>query len=235
MTAATDEIPYVGDELELFAAATNWKRYWASKVRPLLGARVLDVGAGIGATVQLLDTDASQRWVALEPDPRLADQMRGRMPKNCDIRVGTTASLAADELFDSILYIDVLEHIEADAAEMAAAARHLNPGGRIIVLAPAHQFLFSPFDSAIGHFRRYDKASMRAITPPGAELERLFYLDSVGMLASLANKLVLRSGSPKPSQIAFWDRAMVPCSRLLDPLSFYALGKTIIGVWRKPA
>ena len=71
------------------------------------------------------------------------------------------------------------------------------------------------------------------MTQPGLKIERLFHLDSVGMLASLGNKLVLRSSSPKPSQIALWDNLMVPCSRLADPLTGFMLGKTVIGVWRK--
>ena len=234
MSAAADEIPYVGDELDLFAAASNWKAYWASKLRPYLGVRVLDVGAGIGATVQLLDTDPHQKWTALEPDPRLVERMRAQgMPANCEVKVGTLASLDEREAFDTILYIDVLEHIEDDKVEAARAAQRLFAGGRLVVLAPAHQYLYTPFDRAIGHFRRYDKASLAAITPPGMKLERIFHLDSVGMLASLGNKLVLRSASPKPSQIALWDKLMVPCSRLLDPLTGFSLGKTIIGVWRK--
>jgi len=74
---------------------------------------------------------------------------------------------------------------------------------------------------------------MRAVTPPGMRLERLLQLDSVGISASLANKLILKSVSPQPSQIAFWDRVMVPFSKLVDPLIGYSLGKTIIGIWRK--
>lgn len=234
MTAASDELAYIGDELELFSAAQNWKSYWASKVRPYLGVRVLDVGAGIGATVQLLDTDPHQHWTALEPDPRLAERMREQgMPANCEIKIGTLASIEAKPTFDTILYIDVLEHIEDDKAEMARAAERLHSGGRIIVLAPAYQYLFTPFDRAIGHFRRYDKNSLAAVTPAGLSIERLFHLDSIGMLASLGNKLVLRSSSPKPSQIALWDNLMVPCSRLADPLTGFMLGKTVIGVWRK--
>lgn len=234
MTATAEEIAYVGDELELFAAATNWKTYWAAKVRPYLGNRILDVGAGIGATVQLLNVDPTKQWLALEPDPRLVARMREQaLPANCEVRVGTLTSLAQSETFDTVLYIDVLEHIEDDRAEMARAAKHVRPGGCIVVLAPAHQMLFTPFDRAIGHFRRYGGASMRAVTPPGMRLERLLQLDSVGISASLANKLILKSVSPQPSQIAFWDRVMVPLSKLVDPLIGYSLGKTIIGIWRK--
>jgi hypothetical protein len=57
-------------------------------------------------------------------------------------------------------------------------------------------------------------------------------LDGVGLLASLANRIVLKSGAPTKSQIRFWDTCMVPLSRVVDPLLGYRVGKSIIGVWR---
>ena len=130
--------------------------------------------------------------------------------------------------------MDVLEHIEDDSAEMERAARRLKPGGYAIVVSPAHNWLFSAFDKAIGHFRRYTKATLRATTPAGLELVRLRYLDSVGMLASLGNRMVLGSAMPTARQIAVWDKLMVPISRAIDPLLGYTVGKSILGVWRKP-
>jgi hypothetical protein len=61
------------------------------------------------------------------------------------------------------------------------------------------------------------------------------YLDSVGVIASGANRLLLRSGMPTASQVALWDRVMVPVSRVIDPLFGRRIGKSILGVWRKPA
>jgi hypothetical protein len=158
----------------------------------------------------------------------------GQLLAVCEVRVGVLADLSEAERFDTIIYADVLEHIEEDRAELERAARHLRPGGHIVVLSPAHQWLFTPFDQAIGHFRRYDRRSLRAVSPPDTELVRLFYLDSVGVLASGANRFLLGSAHPTRAQIQTWDRLMVPASRLIDPLLGRNLGKSIIGVWRKP-
>jgi hypothetical protein len=159
---------------------------------------------------------------------------RGEIPPICGIRTGTLADLHVGDGFDSILYIDVLEHIEADEAEVRLAARHLNPGGRLIVLAPAHQFLFSELDSALGHYRRYDRRSLQALMPHGVDLESCFYLDSIGVMANFANRIVLKSKIPTPAQIKFWDRFMVSLSKLIDPLLMYRFGKSIVVIWRKP-
>jgi SAM-dependent methyltransferase len=144
------------------------------------------------------------------------------------------ADLDQGDRFDTILYMDVLEHIDDDRAELARAAEKLQEGGCLIVLAPAHLWLFTAFDEGIGHFRRYTKHTLKAVAPDGLALARLAYLDSIGMLASLGNKFVLKSAMPSPGQIAVWDRLMVPLSRLVDPFFGYSLGKSVLAVWRKP-
>ncbi len=233
------ELEYVGDELDLFSGAQNWKRYWSRAIAPHLGRNVLDVGAGIGATARLLAGGDVERWLALEPDPSLAarmseDRASGRLPAHCEIRVGVVADLAETELFDTALYIDVLEHIDDDRAELQQVSRHLTAGGNLIVLSPAHQWLFTPFDTALGHFRRYSRRTLTEAGPEGMELVRLIYIDAVGVLASAANRMLLKSAHPTRSQIMMWDRLMVPVSRAIDPLTGRKIGKSIIGVWRKP-
>jgi hypothetical protein len=126
-----------------------------------------------------------------------------------------------------------MEHIEDDAAELARAAEWLRPGGYVVVLSPAHQWLYTPFDKAIGHFRRYSKQTLASLTPPSLELVRLNYVDSVGMLASMGNRFVLGRAMPNPRQITIWDKMMVPISRVLDPILFYSLGKSVLGVWQR--
>lgn len=229
---------YIGDELDLFANATRWKQYWSSLMRPYLGSRVLDVGAGIGSTAKLLATSRQSRWLALEPDDSLASRIEadiesGSLPANCEVAVGTLASLRTDERFDTILYVDVLEHIEDDREELHMAARFLSPGGYLMVLSPAHQWLFTPFDERIGHFRRYSRKTLKAAAPSELRPVKMQYLDCAGVMASLANKLLLKSALPTSSQISLWDRRLVPASRLLDPLVGYHIGKSILGIWTR--
>jgi SAM-dependent methyltransferase len=232
------EQAYMGGELKLFARAGRWKQYWISQLRPYIHGAVLEVGAGIGANTLLLRSGSERRWVCLEPDPQLAttllEQMAGTaMEGSTEVITGTLDALEPAERFDSILYIDVLEHIEDDRAELGRAARHLAPGGHLIVLAPAHAWLFSPFDQAIGHFRRYTARDLGALTPQGVRLATAFYLDSVGLLASAANRLLLRQSLPSARQIQVWDRLMVPCSRWLDPFTGYRAGKSVVAVWEQ--
>lgn len=226
---------YVGSELNVFSNAKNWKRYIAKHLRGYVGGDVLEVGSGLGSVTEVLSRGA-HRWMCLEPDPDLlarAGSLLSNQTVNCEFLVGTIETMPPAEVFDAILYIDVLEHIEDDRLELVRASRHVKSNGVICVLAPAHPILYSEFDKAIGHFRRYTKTTLSASGPPGFRLERLAYLDCCGWLASAANRFVLKSAVPGVKQIAFWDRVLVSLSRVVDPLLGYSVGKSVLGVWRR--
>ena len=238
-THSDESFEYVGNELEIFAHAVHWKEYFQRSIAGFIQGDVLEVGAGIGATTRALCSGHERSWLCLEPDAQLAAQLveaaeREPLPVEPEVVVGCVSDLDAKRTFDAILYIDVLEHIEDDAAELARAAEHLNPGGHLIVLSPAHQLAFSEYDAAIGHFRRYNKSMLHAVEPASLKCTAMFHLDSLGLMLSLANRFVLRSNDPKPSQIKFWDRWVVPCSRVLDPLVARSFGRSIVGVWQQP-
>jgi len=230
--------PYEGGELQLFAHARNWKSYWSSKIRPHLGKAVLEVGAGLGANTGFLLEPQQEHWLCLEPDASLSAQISETLSGQVQQEIvktftGTLRDLPAGEAFDTILYIDVLEHIEDDRAELRAAFARLKPQGKIVVLSPAQPWLFTEFDRAIGHFRRYTKKSLLTCTPSGATLVELYALDSFGLMASVANKLLLHQSMPTAKQIAFWDRCLVPISRWTDPLIGFSLGKSLVAIWLK--
>jgi len=226
-------LKYAGSELELFEKAHNWKAYWRGQIRGFVRGDVLEVGAGIGANTQALAGLNFDRWNCLEPDAGLAARIALPCGGRHERTTGTIDDLPAGASFDTILYLDVLEHIEDDRGEMARAAARLKPGGALVVLAPSHPFLYTPFDAAIGHFRRYNRESLMAAAPPELRIEKLLYLDAAGMLASAANRLLLRSASPTERQILIWDRLLVPVSRVIDPIFLGRAGKSVLAVWRK--
>jgi 2-polyprenyl-3-methyl-5-hydroxy-6-metoxy-1,4-benzoquinol methylase len=180
----------------------------------------------------VLDGLRFRSWACLEPDAKLAAQIGNLEGGRHRTVIGTTEDLSSRDKFDAILYIDVLEHIEDDRAEMQRATGYLRPGGALIVLSPAHSFLYAPFDAAIGHFRRYSRSTLREAVPEALHVVKLVYLDAAGMLASAANRLLLRSAMPTKTQILTWDRWMVPASRVIDPILGWRVGKTVLGVWR---
>jgi len=230
---------YVGTELPLFAKAVRWKSYFGKVLTPYVRGDVLEVGAGFGGSTPFLCNRNVHSWTALEPDAQLAGQLptfvrEAEVPVEPGVQVGTLTDLPGEARFDCITYIDVLEHIEHDATELARAASHLRPGGHLVVLSPAYPWLFSAFDHAVGHFRRYTAKSLREAGPSSLLPVTFFYLDAVGVAASFANRLMLKQSSPTIQQVAFWDRRIIPISVVLDPLLLRSFGRSVVGVWKMP-
>lgn len=229
---------YIGQELAIFAHAINWKKYYTSIIRPHFGKRVMEVGAGAGATTAILCDGNQEKWVCLEPDPDLRNQIDRliadkKLPDCCVTQGGFVSDVDINDLFDTFVYIDVLEHIADDRAELASAAARLAPGGKLIVLSPAFNFLYSPFDKSIGHHRRYDRKMYATLTPSGCTVEKIIYLDSVGTATSLMNRLVLSQSLPTVDQIVFWDRWLIPITKWTDRLIRYRFGRSLLGIWKK--
>ena len=234
----SSEFSYQGTELENAAHAVNWKAYFSSRLAQYITGRVLEVGAGLGGTTIRLRDGRQTSWLCLEPDATLVVALEANLrdnPSPVPTRVvtGDIGVLSAEEQFNCILYIDVLEHIEDDRGELRRAERHLAPGGHLVVLCPAFQILFSEMDRALGHFRRYTKRTLAAAFPPALQPVELFYLDSLGMIASLANKFFLRQSAPNEGQVKFWDGTIIPMSRALDRILFNAIGRSVIAVYRR--
>lgn len=228
---------YPGQELDLFRHASKWKKYIRRAIHPYLYGDVLEVGAGIGTNTFMLFSEHIRKWDCLEPDPMLIKHLRHSVSAldpsgNIHVIQGILSSLPEASRYHTILYIDVLEHIEDDSRELEAASRRLHQGGRLIVLAPAHPWLLSPFDRQIGHLRRYTRSSLLATAPPSLNKIRVRYLDSAGLTASLANRLVLKRSMPTVAHILFWDRLLIPCSILLDPFLGFCAGKSVLAIWQ---
>ncbi len=227
---------YPGVELALFQQAVRWKKYFSRQLSPFIRGKVLEVGAGMGGSTSFLYNTNCTAWKLLEPDHSMAEILAkkissGELPALCTVQESTLDNEKG--LYDTILYIDVLEHIKDDRSELNKAFALLNGDGHLIILAPAHPFLYSPFDRSIGHFRRYTKRMLRKISPPDAKKICSRYLDSIGYFASCMNKLILRQKYPSVGQVRTWDKWMVPLSGFTDKIFFRSFGRSIITVWRK--
>lgn len=228
------DFKYIGNELELFSEAKNWKNYLQKLAKKYIQGDVLEVGAGIGANTHLFAQASYDNWLCLEPDTQLFEELETSIKANkinrCSAYNNTIDSLDSDESFDCILYVDVLEHIEQDQEEIIKAFNHLKNNGVLIIIGPAHQWLFTPFDESIGHFRRYNKKTFKMLLPEGIKTLKFYYLDSVGLFASLANKMLLKQSMPTLKQIKFWDTYIVPISKIFDPIIQYSFGKSMFFV-----
>lgn len=233
------EYEYIGQELKLFKEAINWKDYSFSQFSSFIKGDVLEVGAGIGTNTLFFSNRKNVKydsWTATEIDGQQVEILKklkteGELTNKHTVKQAYVTEL--DKQYDTLIYIDVLEHIEDDRQEVLNALNALKTNGHLIVLCPAHNWLFSPFDKSIGHYRRYDKKRYLQILPKEFEILRLRYLDSIGILASATNKLFLKKSYPTLEEVKLWDNYMVPISRITDELLFHTLGKSVLMVAKK--
>jgi phospholipid N-methyltransferase len=233
---------YPGRELESMAVAANYRRWILGKLAPFLGQRIVEVGAGTGSFSELLLERKPQSLVALEPSsnlyPLLAEKI-SRMDFPILIQaMQCTLSHAATQLTgtepDSILYINVLEHVEDDVEELRVAHSTLASGGRVLVFAPAHQWLMGRFDHKVGHFRRYTRSSLiSTVEGAGFTIRFSAYFDLLGVVTWWLKYRVFKSHQMEAGLVSLYDRWGVPLSRILDSITNGQMGKNVIVIGEK--
>lgn len=236
-----DNFIYQGGELEVFKFAKNWKNYYKKLLEGHLSENsIIEVGAGIGEMTKCLrPLSESSAWVCVEPDISNSSAIKKlifneEIDGNIEVFTGTLEDFdPRGRSFESILFIDSLEHIENDKKVLEDAASLLKAKGKIIIIAPAHNAIYSEFDKKIGHYRRYNKKMLQDIIPGGMREISFKYIDSIGLFLNLTNKYVLKSANPKLNQILFWDRCIVPISKLVDKILNYRFGKNLVFVLKK--
>lgn len=228
------------EELEALVDANHFFHWIVDSFGPAIGARTLEVGAGLGTVSRTIRRMHPEVQVtALEPADNVYPGLAARSgddPKLV-IRQATSTDVLAEgsESFDTVVYVNVLEHIENDRAELATAHDLLGPSGHLCVFVPAMPALYSPIDFKSGHYRRYTKAGLRSlIEEAGFEIVRIDYFDVASVIPYWIVYRLLRVESLNKGSNALFDRVLVPFSRLLQKvLRHPPFGKNLLVVARR--
>jgi hypothetical protein len=229
-----NEMRYPGNELEIFADCKRWKSYWVSILAGFLSMdyKLVEIGSGIGSNYPYL-TKISEDYLGIEPDANLTGIAKEKYPEGT-FKEGLVTSFSEISVRKKIafLYIDVLEHILDDSKEMHQALSKMNIGDCLVVLVPAHQYLYSPFDKLVGHHRRYSSKQLRSMNLSGMQIKYLQELDFIGFLAGLINAKLIKSKNASTLAIGIWD-SLIPLSRKIDRIFKILPGKSILCIWEK--
>ena len=206
-------------ELEFFDAAKNWRRYQFENILKYINSSVLDVGPGTGNNIQYYKDKALQITL-LEINKNLANSLKLKFDGDKKIIVLNKDIHSQEKKFDTILYMDVLEHIEDDEKEIDKALKQLNSGGNLIFFVPAYQFLYSDFDKAIGHIKRYNKKFFLSFKKDeNITIIELKYIDSIGFFIAVLNKLFNKDNKESIGLgVKIWDR-LIFLSKIMDLIS----------------
>ena len=220
------------DNLEAMKNASRYNAYLLDLVQKnAVGESVLDHGAGAGTFALPLARDG-MHVLCMEPDRNLRTSL-----EQAGLDVVDRLEVVGAGSIDYAYTLNVLEHIDDDAAALRQLHRCLRPGGRLLVYVPAFPLLYSQMDKHVGHFRRYRrKALVELLASAGFDVARARYADSLGFFATLVYKAVGdRSGRIGGGSVSFYDAAICPLSRIVDLLTLGSFGKNLVAIATKPA
>lgn len=230
---------YFGRDLEAMHFADRYHRWIFDLMRPRLGRRIIEVGAGQGSFSEMLLDVEPEALVLIEPsqmferlvaNPNLREFHRRIQFRN-EIFPAVAAELKRDFRPDSIVYVNVLEHIEDDLAELECAANTLTESGRIFVFVPAIPLLQSRFDRRLGHFRRYTRGDLlQKMNTAGFEVEEIRWFDSLGVFPWLIKYRLLGSETMEAAAVAAYDRFVVPTLKKIETSIQIPIGKNLFAI-----
>jgi SAM-dependent methyltransferase len=226
--------------LEIVSEAPRYNAWMYETIAPWVGRRVLEVGSGIGNMSEQLLRGKPEHLVLTDIDPWYQEQVRSRFGSRAEVRVdglelpdGSAAVRFGKDRIDTVVALNVVEHIEHDVEAVRSMADIVAPGGRVVILVPAIQALFGEMDRELGHFRRYSKRSLtRVITAAGLHVERMMWFSRFSILGWWFNGRIRRQRFIPVGQLRLLD-AMVPVLRMerFLPLPF---GLSLIAVGTRP-
>ena len=213
--------------------ALNYQEWIEDLCSPYLGDRCLELGSGLGYMTERLAkgrtvvaSDLSEKNLAL---------LRNRFESfdNVSVRRIDIDDFAPDEQFDSIVMLNVLEHIADDRGTLVKLRRALAPGGRVVLYVPAFMMLYSPQDRAIGHYRRYRKKPLlELLDDSGYEPLDARYVNSLGWFGWFFYCRVLRRQAVELLSVGALDGFILPRLRRIETRFPPPFGVSIFAVGR---
>jgi phospholipid N-methyltransferase len=221
-----NNINYPGWELKYFDKALNFREYQFLLIKQYIGKVVAEVGPGNGVNLKIYQPLAKKIYL-FEPSNIFIKKLNKY--KNKKIQIVNSVFKKAKNKYDTIIYLDVLEHIKNDSKEIFNAYNSLKKNGYLIINVPAFQHLYSSFDKDLMHFKRYEKKDFKKIfNSLKIYSYKMIYFDSLGYFLSLLSKIFIKNYKTKfGSKILIWNK-LIPLSIFLDRLFLNNFGKSLI-------
>jgi SAM-dependent methyltransferase len=220
--------------LEVMRLASWYNNWLFSLVEPQISGRVLEVGAGIGNFTELLAD--KYKVTAIDLDRRYVKKLKKKFKDKVEVGLGDIEKgkyFFLDRRFDTLLCLNVLEHIQNDEKALVNTRKLLKSKGRLVLLVPAHQAAFGSLDKNLGHFRRYSRNDLVGkLEKLGFSVESIYYLNWLGFLGWFFNSKTFKRKVVPGNQLRLFNFLVRPFL-LIEKIIKPPFGLSILAVVKK--
>jgi 2-polyprenyl-3-methyl-5-hydroxy-6-metoxy-1,4-benzoquinol methylase len=222
--------------LEVLTEAKNYNRWIADNFFPYIKAPLLEFGAGIGNISELLSSYTP--LCLTDTDARMLAHLKNKFShintvsvNFLDITQPPPEHLVGS--FQTVIGINVLEHIEDDEKALFHLGNVLKPSGRLLLLVPAKKWAYTDLDKQLGHFRRYEERELREkLVKASFHIEKLYFFNIIGLLCWIIQDKIQPSGSLKPNHVSLFD-TIVPILKRIESKISVPSGISLIAIAQK--
>ena len=229
-------------DLHVLNEAIRYRRWLFSLIQPHLGQHILEVGSGIGNyTNMLLDKDCV---VATDIAERYVQILKQKFGSKRNVHVfqldlhnidHSLSNTLQSYCLDTVVNMNVLEHIEGDVEALNVMKQLMNKGGKIITIVPSFQKLFGSLDEAYGHYRRYNKGDFINIAQRlDLSLICIRYFNVIGILGWIYSSKLRRKRTLSKKSVAVFDQLIVPVFSVVEKKINPPFGLSLMAVLQKP-
>jgi SAM-dependent methyltransferase len=237
-TEVSTTAEYTVRDQQRMSRAVNYFAWQARLAIAPLGRRIVEVGCGIGNFTRLLA--GRDLVIGIDIEPACIAEHQARFASQPHIQSRVLDAMHPDFLAlqnahpDSVVCLNVLEHIEDDLGTLRAFASILPPGGRAVLIVPAFMALYGPIDRHLGHYRRYTLSSFRETAEKaGFTPLTLRYMNTIGFFGWWVNAKILKRQEQSEGQIDLFDKYLVPLMDKLESLIPPPFGQSVFAVLEK--
>ena len=239
LNGAAEERLALTATLNQLSEINRYNRWIYDQFSACLGQRILEVGSGTGNITQFLLT-GNRTVVATDVLPKYRQELTTRFPDNQHLQIRTfdlDRTVPAEFIahpFDTVVCLNVLEHIEDDRGELQKVYETLESGGHCLIFVPALMWLYGAFDEKVGHFRRYTKNELEEKgKAAGFKIVKSKYFDFVGIFPWYIKYKLLKSASLESGAVTAYDKFAVPVTKQFERFLKFPVGKNILTVLQK--
>jgi SAM-dependent methyltransferase len=226
------------DSLYKLKNVNNYNKWIFENISEGIGHNIIEFGCGLGNITDFLVKDGNS-VTAVDINEKFVKYASKKYGKNKNVKVMKADLLKLNKKiragkYDTAILLNVLEHIKDDAKAVRNAASVLGPKGRFLMLVPALQWIYGTMDSAVGHYRRYEKAGLRKLVEDnGFKVKKIFYINSIGVLGWFFNGRILNRKDISARQAMIFDSGILPFMKPLEKLVKPFIGQSLVIIAEK--